>query len=107
RSFMRDVVEASMRVPTLVSFWAPWSTPCRQLLPILDRLAEHYEGRLRITRVDAHDQQELTHQLGIRALPTVVLFKEATSVAHFTGLQSERFIRQLLDRHLPQRIDTL
>lgn len=94
-----------MRVPTLVDFWAPWCVPCRQLMPILDRLAEEYAGRLRLTKVDTDAQRELARQLSIRALPTVVLFKDGTTVAHFTGLQPEAQIRRLLDQHLPGSAD--
>lgn len=107
RSFMRDVVEASLHLPVLVNFWAPGCAPCDQLTTTLDGLATQYVGRLRFTKVDTRDQQTLTRQLGIRALPTVVLFKGGTSVAHFTGMQSAAYIRHLFDQHLPQRIDNL
>lgn len=101
-TFMTDVVEASARVPTLVDFWAPWCGPCQQLMPILDRLVEEYGGRFKLAKVNADEQQELAQQLGVRSLPTVVLFKDRTSVDHFVGLLPEAQIRALLDKHLPK-----
>lgn len=104
-NFMTDVVEASAQTPTLVDFWAPWCAPCKQLMPILDRLAVEYGGRFKLAKVNTDEQQELAQQLGIRSLPTVVLFKDRTSVDHFVGVVPEAQIRQMLDKHLPASSD--
>lgn len=104
-NFMTDVVEASAHTPTLVDFWAPWCGPCKQLMPILDRLAAEYGGRFKLAKVNTDEQQELAQQLGIRSLPTVVLFKDRTSVDHFVGVVPETQIRQMLDKHLPASMD--
>lgn len=104
-NFMTDVVEASAHTPTLVDFWAPWCGPCKQLMPILDRLAEEYGGSFKLAKVNTDDQQELAQKVGIRSLPTVVLFKDRTAVEHFVGIVPEVQIRQLLDKHLPKKSD--
>ncbi len=104
-NFMSDVVEASAHTLTLVDFWAPWCGPCKQLMPILDRLAEEYGGRFKLAKVNTDEQHELAQQVGIRSLPTVVLFKDRTAVDHFTGVVPEAKIRELLDKHLPKQSD--
>ena len=104
-TFMADVVEASAHTPTLVDFWAPWCGPCKQLMPILDRLVEEYGGRFKLAKVNTDEQRELAQQVGIRSLPTVVLFKDRNAVDHFIGLLPEAKIRELLDKHLPKQSD--
>ena len=101
--FDRHVTRSDL--PVLVDFWAPWCGPCRQLMPILDRLAVEYGGRFKLAKVNTDEQQQLAQQLGIRSLPTVVLFKDRTTVDHFMGVVPESQIRQMLDRHLPQLSD--
>jgi putative thioredoxin len=102
---MSGVVEASAQIPVLVDFWAPWCAPCRQLMPLLERLANEYSGRFQLAKVNTEEEQQLAQQLGIRSLPTVVLFKDRTSVDHFVGVVPEAEIRAMLDRHLPRTSD--
>lgn len=104
-NFMEDVVAASAEVPVLVDFWAPWCGPCKQLMPTLDRLAAEYGGRFKLAKVNTDEQQELAQQVGIRSLPTVVLFKNGTAVDHFSGVVPEAQIKEMLDKHLPKLSD--
>ena len=80
--------------------------PASQLMPVLDRLATEYGGRFKLAKVNTDEQQELAQQIGIRSLPTVVLFKDRTAVDHFIGVVPEAQIRQMLDKHLPKQRPT-
>lgn len=102
-NFMADVVEASKTTPVLVDFWADWCGPCKQLMPILDRLADEYAGRFILAKVNTDQEQALASQVGVRSLPTVVLFKDGQVVDHFIGAVPEGRVRELLNRHLPPR----
>lgn len=100
-NFIQDVVEASKTTPVLVDFWADWCAPCKQLMPILDRLADDYAGRFVLAKVNTDEEQALASQVGVRSLPTVVLFKNGEVVDHFVGAVPESQVRQMLDRHVP------
>ena len=100
-NFMTAVVEASNETPVLVDFWAPWCGPCRTLMPLLDRIADDYGGRLILAKVNTEEQTQLATHFQIRSIPTVMLVHRGEVVEQFTGLQPEAAIRALLDRHVP------
>jgi putative thioredoxin len=98
--FETEVIAASMQVPVLVDFWAPWCAPCRTLGPILDTLAADLAGQLKVVKVNADEEQQLAGIFGIRSLPTVMLIKGGQPVDGFMGAQPESTIRQWLAPHL-------
>ena len=95
---MTDVVEASNTKPVLVDFWAPWCGPCRTLMPLLDRIADDYEGRFILAKVNTEEQPQLASHFQIRSIPTVLLIHQGEVVDQFVGLQPEPAIKALLDR---------
>lgn len=99
-NFEADVMEASFQTPVLVDFWAPWCGPCKQLMPMLDRIVGEAKGTLKLAKVNTDEQMALAGAFGIRSLPTVVLFKNGQPVDGFMGAQPEGAIRQFLARHL-------
>jgi putative thioredoxin len=101
-TFMKDVVEASAGTPVLVDFWAPWCGPCKQLMPTLDAVASSYAGRVKLAKVNTDEEGDLAQHVGIRSLPTVVLFKDGNAVDHFSGVVPEAQIRAMLDKHLEE-----
>jgi putative thioredoxin len=99
-NFMTAVVEASNTTPVLVDFWAPWCGPCRTLMPLLDRIADDYQGRFILAKVNTEEQTQLATHFQIRSIPTVMLVHHGEVVDQFMGLQPESAIRDLLDRHV-------
>ena len=84
----------------VVDFWATWCGPCRMVAPILDQLATEYAGKARIAKVNIDDHQDLAAQFGIRAIPTLLLFKGGQVVEQVVGLKSKRDLKSCLDRSL-------
>jgi putative thioredoxin len=99
-NFMTDVVEASNTIPVLVDFWAPWCGPCRTLMPLLDRIADDYEGRFILAKVNTEEQPQLASHFQIRSIPTVLLIHHGEVADQFVGLQPEAAIKALLDKYV-------
>ncbi|HUI98696.1 MAG TPA: tetratricopeptide repeat protein [Usitatibacter sp.] len=100
-SFERDVIEASMEVPVLVDFWAPWCVPCKQLGPMLERLEREYGGRFRLVNVNSDTNPELVSSFNLQSIPFSVAFVDGNAVAQFSGAQPEPIVRAFLDRLIP------
>ncbi|MDC1319832.1 thioredoxin [Litorivicinus sp.] len=101
-TFETDVLQESQQTPVLVDFYADWCEPCKSLGPILEKLAEEYGGAFILAKIDADAEQALVSGMGVRSLPTVVLFKNGQPADHFMGALSEGEIRAMLDKHVEQ-----
>jgi putative thioredoxin len=102
-----QVIQASQHTPVLVDFWAEWCQPCKQLMPLLAKLADEYQGRFFLARLNTEEQQQLAAQFGIRSIPSCKLFVNAQIVDEFNGALPETAIREFLDKHLPRPSDGL
>ena len=101
-NFDAEVVDASMHVPVLVDFWAPWCGPCKVIGPLLEKVELDYAGRFRLIKIDSDEQQEISQAFGIRSIPTCVLMMGGKPVDGFMGAVSEGQIKEFLDKHLPE-----
>lgn len=95
------LIEESLKRPVVVDFWADWCGPCKQLMPILEKLAAEYQGAFLLAKVNADEQQMLAQQLGVRSLPTVMVIKDGQPIDGFSGAQPESAVREMLDKYVP------
>lgn len=99
------LIDESFKRPVVVDFWADWCAPCKQLMPLLEKLTDEYAGAFLLAKINADEQQGISQQLGVRSLPTVMVFKDGQPVDGFAGAQPETAVREMLQKHLPSPWD--
>lgn len=99
QSSFAELVENAKEL-VLVDFWAPWCGPCRMIAPTLDVIAEAYQGRVRVVKVNVDESPELATRFGIRSIPTLGYFKNGTAIAFMIGAVSRAAIEEKLNELL-------
>jgi putative thioredoxin len=97
-TFTKDVIEESRSQPVLVDFWAPWCGPCKQLTPVIEKVVNESQGRVKLVKMNIDDHPSIAGQLGIQSIPAVIAFVGGRPADGFMGAVPESHIREFIDR---------
>ncbi len=95
-TFEPEVIKDSQ--PVLVDFWAPWCGPCRAIAPVLEELDKEFEGKVKIVKMNVDENPSTPSKYGIRAIPTLILFKNGDVVGQVTGAVSKSNLKDMINQ---------
>ncbi|XLQ11963.1 MAG: thioredoxin [cyanobacterium endosymbiont of Epithemia adnata isolate EadnSB Bon19] len=96
--FKDDVLNSD--IPVLVDFWAPWCGPCRMVAPVVEEIAEQYEGQVKVVKLNTDDNPQIASQYGIRSIPTLMIFKEGQRVDMVVGAVPKTTLANTIEKYL-------
>ena len=95
-----DAEVLSSDTPVLVDFWAPWCGPCKMVAPVVEELAEEYDGKVKFVKLNTDDNIETASKYGIRSIPTLMVFKGGEAVEQVVGFRPKSELKKSLDKAL-------
>jgi thioredoxin 1 len=95
-----DAEVLSSDTPVLVDFWAPWCGPCKMVAPVVDELAEEYDGKVKFVKLNTDDNIETASKYGIRSIPTLMVFKGGEAVEQVVGFRPKSELKKSLEKAL-------
>lgn len=97
-TFDQEVTKST--TPVLVDFWAEWCGPCKMIAPVLDEIAEEKSGKLKVAKINVDDNQDLATKFGVRAIPTLLLFKDGQVKETIVGAPGKKDLDKKISAHL-------
>ena len=97
-NFKQEVLESSQ--PVLVDFWAPWCGPCKMLSPIVEKVAGHFAGRVKMLKLNTDENPSLAGEYQVSGIPSLILYKNGQVVDRIVGYVPENAITSMIEKHL-------
>jgi putative thioredoxin len=106
-NFEKDVLERSRQLPVVIDFWAPWCGPCRALGPILEKLADEFQGQFILAKINSDEAPQLAGAFGVEGIPAVFALRNGQLVSRFSGVLPEAQVREFLQQVLPTEAEKM
>ncbi len=97
-TFKQEVLDSE--VPVLVDFWAPWCGPCRMVAPVVEEIAQQYDGQVKVVKLNTDENPNVASQYGIRSIPTLMIFKGGQRVDMVVGAVPKTTLSNTLEKYL-------
>ena len=103
-NFEQEVLKSSQ--PVMIDFWAAWCGPCKDLAPVVDEIAQSYEGKLKVVKMDVDKNAATPGRYGVRGIPTLLIFKDGVVKEQIVGYVPKETLQKAVDKHVTQAVKT-